>query len=245
MTTLNRRQALQVLGAAPAAASIAWTDAEAQQAHQHAQQARAEAAASGTAFTPKFLTAHELATVTLLANLIIPKDERSGGASEAGVPEFIDFMMIDQPARQLLIRGGIKWLDSECLKQHGARFVECSAAQQTPSTRTACASSAPSATSPRPDSSRARSGLTISATRATRSCPSGKVRRRPRSIISASATTASPPGTGKGKVGTALGTWRSDQGRQAPYRSFVASALVPAAHATPPAFEYMARSTTI
>lgn len=131
MNTLNRRQALQVLGAAPAAATIAWTEAEAQQAHQHAQQARAEAAASGSGYTPKFFTAHELATVTTLANLIIPKDERSGGASDAGVPEFIDFMMVDQPQRQLLIRGGIKWLDSECLKQHGARFVECSAAQQT------------------------------------------------------------------------------------------------------------------
>lgn len=131
MTTLNRRQALQVLGAAPAAASIAWTEAEAQQAHQHAQQARTEAAATGTAFTPKFLTAHELATITLLANLIIPKDERSGGASDAGVPEFIDFMMVDQPARQLLIRGGIKWLDNACTKQHGARFIDCTAAQQT------------------------------------------------------------------------------------------------------------------
>lgn len=130
MNTLNRRQALQVLGAAPAAATIAWTEAEAQQAHQHAQQARAEAAASGSAYTPKFFTAHELATVTTLANLIIPKDDRSGGAGDAGVPEFIDFMMVDQPQRQLLIRGGIKWLDSACTKQHGSRFIECSAAQQ-------------------------------------------------------------------------------------------------------------------
>ena len=131
MTKLNRRQALAVLGVAPAAAGIAWTEAEAQQAHQHAQQARTEAAGAGEAYTPKFLTAHELATLTVLANLIIPKDDRSGGASDAGVPEFIDFMMVDQPQRQLLIRGGVKWLDAECTRQHGQRFLECSAAQQT------------------------------------------------------------------------------------------------------------------
>jgi gluconate 2-dehydrogenase gamma chain len=40
-------------------------------------------------------------------------------------------MMVDQPQRQLLIRGGIKWLDNECGKQYGAPFVQCSAAQQT------------------------------------------------------------------------------------------------------------------
>ncbi len=130
MTALNRRQALQVLGAAPAA-GLAWTQAEAQQAHQHAEQARNQAAAEGAAYTPKFLTAHELATVTALANLIIPADDRSGNASDAGVPEFIDFMMVDQPQRQLVIRGGIKWLDSECRRQFDAAFVDCAAAQQT------------------------------------------------------------------------------------------------------------------
>lgn len=131
MTRLNRRQALQVLGVAPAAAGLVWTEAEAQQAHQHADQARTAAAASGTAYTPKYFTAHELATVTALANLIIPADDRSGNASDAGVPEFIDFMMIDQPARQLLMRGGIKWLDNECGKQYGAAFVACTPSQQT------------------------------------------------------------------------------------------------------------------
>lgn len=130
MTALNRRQALQVLGAAPAA-GLAWTRAEAQQAHAHAQHARSQAAAAGAPYAPKFFTAHELATVTVLANLIIPADERSGNASDAGVPEFIDFMMIDQPSRQLLLRGGIAWLDNECRRQYGAAFVDGTPAQQT------------------------------------------------------------------------------------------------------------------
>ena len=50
----------------------------------------------------------------VLVDLIIPKDERSGSATDAGVPEFMDFMMIDQPARQTAMRGGLAWLDREC-----------------------------------------------------------------------------------------------------------------------------------
>ncbi len=131
MDTLNRRRMLKVLGSAPAVAGIAWTEAEAQQAHQHAQQARQGAAAAKAAYAPKYFTPHEYATVTAFANLIIPKDARSGDASAAGVPEFIDYMMIDQPDRQLLMRGGIRWVDAECRKRYGQPFVACTAAQQT------------------------------------------------------------------------------------------------------------------
>jgi len=131
MDNVNRRKMLKVLGAAPALAGIAWTEAEAQQAHQHAQQARRSATgAKAAAYKPKYFTAHEMATVTALANLIIPKDERSGNATDAGVPEYIDFMMVDQPDRQLLMRGGIRWLDSECRRRYGQPFVKATAAQQ-------------------------------------------------------------------------------------------------------------------
>jgi gluconate 2-dehydrogenase gamma chain len=130
MDKLNRRKALQVLGAAPALAGLAWTEAEAQQAHQHAAQARKAAAAAKAPYTPKFFTPHEYATVTAFANLIIPKDARSGNASDAGVPEFIDFMMVDQPDRQLLMRGGVRWVDAACRKRFGQPFVKCTPAQQ-------------------------------------------------------------------------------------------------------------------
>ena len=53
----------------------------------------------------------------VLVDLIIPKDERSGSATDAGVPEFMDFMMLDQPARQVGMRGGLAWLDVECQKR--------------------------------------------------------------------------------------------------------------------------------
>lgn len=128
---ISRRKALKTLGAVPVAAGFTWTAAEAGQAHQHATTARAAATASKKPFAPKFFTAHEYATVRVLADLIIPKDERSGSATDAGVPEFMDFMMIDQPARQVAMRGGLMWLDSECLRRFDKTFLDCAPAERT------------------------------------------------------------------------------------------------------------------
>ena len=105
MKAITRRTALKLLASTPAAAAMAWTPAEAEQAHEHVQESRRIAAARGVPYKPKFFTAHEYATVGVLVDLIIPKDERSGSATEAGVPEFMDFMMVDQPRRQVAMRG--------------------------------------------------------------------------------------------------------------------------------------------
>ena len=86
---ISRRKALETLGALPVAAAFTWTSAEAAQAHQHATTARKAAAAGKEPFAPKFFTAHEYSTVRVLVDLIIPKDERSGSATDAGVPEFV------------------------------------------------------------------------------------------------------------------------------------------------------------
>jgi gluconate 2-dehydrogenase gamma chain len=129
--SISRRNALKVLGAAPAAAALTWTPAEAAQAHQHARQARRAAASAKAAYAPKFFDAHEWKTVHALVDLIIPRDERSGSATDAGVPEFMDFMMLDQPQRQLAMRGGLKWLDGESQRRHDRRFVECAPAERT------------------------------------------------------------------------------------------------------------------
>jgi hypothetical protein len=123
MKRITRRAALQIAAAAPVAAAMAWTPAEAEQAHHDAQQARTAAARTGAAFKPKFFTAHEYATVGLLVDLIIPKDERSGSATDAGVPEFMDFMMTDQPPRQVAMRGGLALLDSFCESRYNKRFT--------------------------------------------------------------------------------------------------------------------------
>jgi len=107
------------------AAAMVWTPAEAQEAHAHATQAREAAAKQATAYRRKFFTAHEYATVGVLVDLIIPKDDRSGSATDAGVPEFMDFMMIDQPRRQIAMRGGLALIDRLSEERFAKRFVAC------------------------------------------------------------------------------------------------------------------------
>jgi hypothetical protein len=74
----------------------------------------------------KFFDEHEMQTITILADIIIPKDETSGSASDAGVPAFIEFIVKDMPRHQLPMRGGIKWLDVHCLKTYNKDFISCS-----------------------------------------------------------------------------------------------------------------------
>jgi gluconate 2-dehydrogenase gamma chain len=78
----------------------------------------------------KFFTPQELLTVTVLADIIIPADDKSGSASQAGVPAFIEFMMKDQPQWQTPMRGGLAWLDNKCRKMYGKAFAQCSKTQQ-------------------------------------------------------------------------------------------------------------------
>lgn len=78
----------------------------------------------------KFFTPHELKTVTVLGDIIIPADAKSGSASQAGVPAFIEFMMKDQPQWQTPMRGGIRWLDNQCVKRFGKKFADCPKPQQ-------------------------------------------------------------------------------------------------------------------
>lgn len=78
----------------------------------------------------KFFTPQELATVTVLADIIIPADAKSGSASQAGVPAFIEFMMKDLPQWQTPMRGGLRWLDVESRKRFGKPFTGATKAQQ-------------------------------------------------------------------------------------------------------------------
>src|SRR5688572_24778487 len=127
---MNRRDALKLLTSAPVAAGFAWSAADADAASLLADAAQQRAAA-GTPFAPKFFTPHEWETVRLLVDIIIPRDERSGSATDAGVPEFMDFIVIDQPVRQTAMRGGLAWLDLECLRRFDKTFIQCAAAERT------------------------------------------------------------------------------------------------------------------
>lgn len=78
----------------------------------------------------KFFSEHEMATITVLADIIIPKDEVSGSASDAGVPAFIDFIVQDMPSHQTPMQGGLRWLDIECFKRFNKSFVDCDEKQR-------------------------------------------------------------------------------------------------------------------
>jgi gluconate 2-dehydrogenase gamma chain len=77
-----------------------------------------------------FFDEHEMATLTVLVDIIIPRDDVSGSATDAGVPAFLEFIVKDMPRHQVPMRGGLKWLDLQCLKKFNQPFVNCSSQQQ-------------------------------------------------------------------------------------------------------------------
>lgn len=77
-----------------------------------------------------FFTEQELATITILSDIIIPADEVSGSASEAGVPDFIEFIVKDKPEFQTPMRSGLKWLDIESLNRYEKPFRDLNEGQQ-------------------------------------------------------------------------------------------------------------------
>ncbi|PWK24428.1 gluconate 2-dehydrogenase subunit 3-like protein [Arcicella aurantiaca] len=78
----------------------------------------------------KFYTDHEMKTITVLSDIIIPADKFSGSASQAGVPAFIEFITKDKPEFKTPMRGGLRWLDSTAIKRFGKDFVACTAKEQ-------------------------------------------------------------------------------------------------------------------
>ena len=123
MSTISRRTLLQLAASAPMAAAFSFTGTEVLEASTQARRAVAP-------FKPKFFTAHEYETVRILVDLIIPKDARSGSATDAGVPQFMDFFMTDNPGRQNAMRGGLAWLDLECHRRFSLDFTGCTDAQR-------------------------------------------------------------------------------------------------------------------
>ena len=78
----------------------------------------------------KFLTPSEMKVITILSDIILPADGISGSASQAGVPAFIDFMVKDKPEMQTPMRGGLKWMDVQCLKMFDKTFIDCTSEQR-------------------------------------------------------------------------------------------------------------------
>ena len=77
-----------------------------------------------------YFTPHEMQTITILGDIIIPKDDVSGSASDAKVPDFIEFIVKDNPENKVPMRGGLQWLDMQCLNRYKNSFAECTTKQQ-------------------------------------------------------------------------------------------------------------------
>ena len=97
-------------------------------AHQAVRKEKAAAAAGK--YTPKYFSAQQYETLNWLCDTIIPKDDHSGGAVEAGAPEFIDLIPSENEKFQLRLGGGLVWLDSFCADRYGKSFMECAPEQR-------------------------------------------------------------------------------------------------------------------
>ena len=124
MRGISRRDLLRNLTVGVAGSSVLqMIPAEAaQMAHQMVQKEKATSLAGK--YAPKYFTPHQYETLTTLCDTIIPKDEKSGGAVEAGAPEFIDLLTSENDEYQLQLGGGLMWLDSFCADRFQATFLE-------------------------------------------------------------------------------------------------------------------------
>jgi hypothetical protein len=124
---IQRREVLRILGTAAAAAQFPgfskWSFA-----CGHVGNAKLQI--KPTVYRPQFFTAGEYAMVDRLAEIIIPNDE-TPGAKEAGVAEFIDFMVASDPDSQYGFRTGLTWLNTRSELTDGKRFMELTPTQQT------------------------------------------------------------------------------------------------------------------
>src|SRR5215831_12974200 len=97
-------------------------------AHQMVK--KAKAAEPTGKYVPKFFSAKQYETIVSLCDTIIPKDEKSGGAVEAGAPEFIDLLTSENDEFQLALGGGLMWLDNYCIDHYGKVYMECTPEQR-------------------------------------------------------------------------------------------------------------------
>jgi gluconate 2-dehydrogenase gamma chain len=129
--SVGRRDALRMLGLAPVFASLGWNVKSVEKAVRFV--GALPEASEDDAYVTKFFTPREWRTVRMLADYIIPRDDRSGSATDARAPEFVDFMLMDaetSDADRLAMRGGLAWLDTESRRRFGANFVAATDAQR-------------------------------------------------------------------------------------------------------------------
>jgi gluconate 2-dehydrogenase gamma chain len=127
---ISRREVLKNL-AVGAAGGSALQIIPAQAAALAHEMIQTEKNTSAGSYVPKYFPPHQYKTLLVLCDTIIPKDEFSGGAVEAGAPEFIDLITSENEKFQGILGGGLMWLDNFCTDRYGRVFLECAPGQQT------------------------------------------------------------------------------------------------------------------
>ena len=127
--SFSRRDLLKAfcVTAAGGSARLVPLDA-AEKAHRRVNAEKAGSSPGG--YMPKFFSPPQYKTLRALCQAIIPPDQESGGAIEAGAPEFIDLLTSENKDLQLQLGGGIMWLDSTCLERYGPTYLQCGVVQQ-------------------------------------------------------------------------------------------------------------------
>ena len=126
--SISRRDVLRSLTMGAAATSVLRVIPA--KAAEYAHHMVAAEKAATKVYAPKFFPAHEYKTLQTLCQTIIPPDGDSGGAIEAGAPEFIDLITSENKDYQLALGGGLMWLDGQCMDRYAHPYLVCSAPQQ-------------------------------------------------------------------------------------------------------------------
>src|SRR5215467_11363308 len=127
---ISRRDVLKSLSMGVAASSVLRVIPLQAAELAHHMIAAEKAAAPAKGYTPKFFTAHGYKTLQTLCQTIFPADTDSGGAIEAGAPEFIDLLTSENPDYQRTLGGGLMWLDNTCLDRYDKTYLDCGPEQQ-------------------------------------------------------------------------------------------------------------------
>jgi gluconate 2-dehydrogenase gamma chain len=129
MTDLTRRDVLKFLAAAPLA-EFAVSALDVERFSTMTRDALETLAERGEQYRPKNFSPAEWRTVRILVNMIIPRDERSGSATEAGVPEFMDFTLGDRESMRQWVHEGLAWLDGESQRRFTKPFADSTATER-------------------------------------------------------------------------------------------------------------------
>src|SRR5205807_3085750 len=127
--SISRRDVLRTLGMGAMAGSVLRVIPmqAAEYAHNMVQ---AEKASAAGGYIPKFFPPHQYKILQALCETIIPAEDGTGGAIEAGAPEFVDLLTSENSDYQLKLGGGLMWLDATCTDRYGKPYLDCAAPQQ-------------------------------------------------------------------------------------------------------------------